>query len=212
MSWDFSSMIIKAADNINRGVENSTKAGDGNNGQTYQIEKSEGGSSAPSSGGVESIQVDNNPDNSGVESFNEKIQSLTNIGKDALGNLANQQGESETETEAETTSDERLKKIFNKEPDALKCFAKIDSIMFEYNNKAKKIHPDGENHVDDDVHYGVKAQDLAENPFTESVVSTDEKGFEQVDATELTMANTSVIAEMCRRLLIIEKVLGLEVK
>lgn len=210
MGWDFSSMIIKAADNINRGVENSTNAGDGNNGQTYQIEKSEGGSSAPSSGGVEPIQVDNNSDNSGVESFNEKIQSLTNFGKDALGNLANQQDEEESE--AETTSDERLKRIFNKDDDALKCFAQIDAIMFEYNNKAKEIHPDGENHVDDDTHYGVKAQDLKENPYTESAVSKDESGYLQVDATELTTANTAVIGEICRRLLIIEKVLGLEVK
>ena len=39
--WNaISNMIIKAADNMNRGVENAGEAGDGNNGQNYQISTS----------------------------------------------------------------------------------------------------------------------------------------------------------------------------
>lgn len=82
--------------------------------------------------------------------------------------------------------------------------------MFEYNEKAHEIHPDGENGIDNNTHYGVKAQDLANNPLTESAVSEDKNGFLQVDTNELTMANTSLLSEVCRRLLRIEKALGLE--
>lgn len=108
------------------------------------------------------------------------------------------------------TSDERLKRVFGTNEDAIKAFSKIDSIMFEYNEKAHEIHPDGEKGIDNDTHYGVKAQDLANNPLTESAVSEDENGFLQVDTNELTMANTSLLSEVCRRLLRIEKALGLE--
>ena len=37
--------IIKATDNMNRGVENASKAGEGNNGQSYQISQSDGNAS-----------------------------------------------------------------------------------------------------------------------------------------------------------------------
>ena len=60
------------------------------------------------------------------------------------------------------SSDERLKNIFGDNEDAIKAFAKINAIEFTYNDKAKEI-PNGEsNGVDDDKHFGVKAQELAE--------------------------------------------------
>ena len=110
------------------------------------------------------------------------------------------------------SSDERLKNIFGDNEDAIKAFAKINAIEFTYNDKAKEI-PNGEsNGVDDDKHFGVKAQELAENPLTESAVKKDPLSeYLEVDTKELTMANTAIISEICKRILIIEKVLGIKV-
>jgi hypothetical protein len=110
------------------------------------------------------------------------------------------------------SSDERLKNIFGDNEDAIKAFAKINAIEFTYNDKAKEI-PNGEsNGVDDDKHFGVKAQELAENPLTESAVKKDPLSeYLEVDTKELTMANTAIISEICKRILILEKVLGIKV-
>ena len=108
-------------------------------------------------------------------------------------------------------SDERLKNIFGEDEDAIKCFAKINAIKFTYNDKAKEIHPNEENGVDDDIHFGVKAQDLEKNPLTRSAVSEDASGYKQVDPAELTMANSAVISELCKRIEILEKILGVKV-
>lgn len=113
---------------------------------------------------------------------------------------------------ADAASDERLKRIFGDNEDAIKCFADINAIKFTYNDTAHDI-PGGEDKgVDNDPHYGVKAQELAENPLTESAVSKDPiSEYLQVDTKELTMANTAIISEICKRILIIEKVLGIKV-
>ena len=113
---------------------------------------------------------------------------------------------------ASAASDERLKNIFGENEDAIKCFARINAIEFTYNDKAKEI-PDGENKgIDDDAHYGVKAQELAENPFTESAVKKDPiSDYLTIDVKELTTANTAIISEICKRILVIEKVLGIKV-
>jgi hypothetical protein len=110
------------------------------------------------------------------------------------------------------SSDERLKNIFGDNEDAIKAFAKINAIEFTYNDKAKEI-PNGEsNGVDDDKHFGVKAQELAENPLTESAVKKDPLSeYLEIDTKELTMANTAIISEICKRILILEKVLGIKV-
>jgi hypothetical protein len=113
---------------------------------------------------------------------------------------------------ADAASDERLKRIFGDNEDAIKCFANINAIKFTYNDKAHDI-PGGEDKgIDDDPHYGVKAQELAENPLTQTAVSKDPiSEYLQVDTKELTMANTAIISEICKRILIIEKVLGIKV-
>ena len=113
---------------------------------------------------------------------------------------------------ADAASDERLKRIFGDDEDAIKCFANINAIKFTYNDKAHNI-PGGEDKgIDNDPHYGVKAQELAENPLTQTAVSKDPiSEYLQVDTKELTMANTAIISEICKRILIIEKVLGIKV-
>ena len=113
---------------------------------------------------------------------------------------------------ADAASDERLKRIFGDNEDAIKCFANINAIKFTYNDKAHDIPGSEEKGVDNDPHYGVKAQELAENPLTESAVSKDPiSEYLQVDTKELTMTNTAIISEICKRILIIEKVLGIKV-
>ena len=110
------------------------------------------------------------------------------------------------------SSDERLKNIFGDNEDAIKAFAKINAIEFTYNDKAREL-PNGEsNGVDDDKHFGVKAQELAENPLTQSAVKKDPLSeYLEIDTKELTMANTAIISEICKRILILEKVLGIKV-
>ena len=109
------------------------------------------------------------------------------------------------------SSDERLKNIFGDNEDIIKIFSKIDAIEFKYNDKAHET-PDAEEHgVDNDLHLGIKAQDLEKNPLTESAVSEDEHGHKIVDTKELTMANSAVISEICKRLEAIEKALGMKV-
>jgi hypothetical protein len=113
---------------------------------------------------------------------------------------------------ADAASDERLKRIFGDNEDAIKCFANINAIKFTYNDKAHDIPGGEEKGIDDDPHYGVKAQELAENPLTQTAVSKDPiSEYLQVDTKELTMANTAIISEICKRILIIEKVLGIKV-
>jgi hypothetical protein len=199
-----SNMIIKAADNMNRGVENASEAGEGNNGVDYSNVST--GSEGGSVGG--GYQKPEEQDTSGTQGVSNAISKIADAGKDALSNIGNNE---EEKKEDGTTSDERLKRIFGDNEDAIKAFAKLDSIKFTYNDKAKEIHPNEENGVDDDLHYGIKAQDLEKNPFTAAVVSKDPEGYKQIDPAELTAANTGVVAEICKRLLIIEKVLGIKV-
>ena len=112
----------------------------------------------------------------------------------------------------DAASDERLKNIFGENEDAIKCFARINAIKFTYNDKAKDIPGGEEKGIDDDAHYGIKAQELAENPLTESAVKRDPiSDYLTIDVKELTTANTAIISEICKRILIIEKILGIKV-
>ena len=127
---------------------------------------------------------------------------------EGAGDMAGDMGDA---ADAAGESDQRLKNIFGDDEDAIKAFAKIDAIKFVYNEKAHQIHPNGEHQVDYDPHYGVKAQDLAANPLTSSCVEKDENGYLCVNTPELTMANSAVISEICKRIEVIEKVLGIKV-
>lgn len=111
---------------------------------------------------------------------------------------------------SKTTSDERLKKIFCGNEDIVKLFGKIQSVDFKYKPEAKEVVPDAENlGVDGDEHIGILAQDLEKNPVTKAAVQ-EIGGVKTVDTKEMTMANSAVLAEVCRRLENIEKKLGVE--
>jgi hypothetical protein len=133
-------------------------------------------------------------------------------GADSGADMASSVDAGDMADAADAASDERLKRIFGDDEDAIKAFAEINAIQFTYNDKAHDI-PGGENKgIDDDPHYGVKAQELAENPLTQTAVKKDPLSeYLEVDTKELTMANTAIISEMCKRILIIEKVLGIKV-
>ena len=133
-------------------------------------------------------------------------------GGEGAGDMASNVDTGDMADAADAASDERLKRIFGDNEDAIKCFANINAIKFTYNNTAHDIPDSEDKGVDNDPHYGVKAQELAENPLTESAVSKDPiSEYLQVDTKELTMANTAIISEICKRILIIEKVLGIKV-
>lgn len=104
-------------------------------------------------------------------------------------------------------SDERLKKIFGDSCPS-ECFAKIHSYVFKYKPEVQEAFG-GVNGVDNDLHYGVMAQELEQNPYTASTVKEDPvTGFKSVDTAELTMANTAAISEIMRELQSIKQVVA----
>ncbi len=222
MMWNaISNMIIKAADNINRGAETASKTESGSNGQNYQTETSDvsGGSGGGSdiSGGYTAPEAQDT--SAASNATNNVTKAIDNIKGQVMNNIGGDKGDDENDKKEEvanavdgaTTSDERLKNIFGDNEDIIKVFAKINAIQFTYKDKAHNI-PDAENRgVDDDLHYGIKAQDLEKNPMTASAVVEDEMGNKLVDTKELTTINSAVISEICKRLEIIEKVLGIKV-
>ncbi len=108
--------------------------------------------------------------------------------------------------------EEQIKRVFSDNEDIIKVFSKIDAIQFKYNDKAQDV-PMGEAlGIDNDLHLGIKAQDLEKSPLTESMVKEDAEGNKEIDTKELTAANSAVISEICKRLEAIEKILGIEVR
>ena len=220
-------------------VSDAAKAGEGNNGVDYS--NLDSGSEGGEGGGIASVgsgyQKPSAQNTSGTSAVASNAGNIVSSGKDIVSSFANKdkgatpaEGEKDEEEEEDTKnavnmlgssgggmdfgsmSDERLKRIFGDNEDAIKAFSKIDSIKFEYNDKAKKLYPEGEKNVDSDPHYGVKAQDLKSNPYTASTVKEDpDTGYLNVNTQELTMANSAVISDICKRLLAIEKVLGIKV-
>lgn len=101
-------------------------------------------------------------------------------------------------------SDEQLKNksVFN--DDIIDLFSKINAYDFAYTDKAKDLYL-GNKGVDNDEHVGVMAQELQQNPITDSTVAKDENGYLSIDTKELTMADTAVLSDVCKRLLQVEE-------
>jgi len=165
--------------------------------------------------GEKNYQIDmNGGNNNGGMQIANYQKPQTSGGGDNSGAMIDAAGDviGKAVTSKMESSDERLKNIFGDNEDAIKVFADLDAIKFTYNDKAKEIPDSEEKGVDDDMHYGLKAQDLAKNPLTESAVKKDPlSDYLEVDTKELTMANTAIISEICKRILILEKVLGIKV-
>ena len=108
----------------------------------------------------------------------------------------------------EVVSDERLKDIFGSD-DVVSNFAKINAYEFKYKPKALKLYK-GTNGVDEGTNVGVMAQELEKNPVTENVVTENENGHKVLDTNKLTAANSAVLSDVCKRLINIERTLGIE--
>lgn len=104
-------------------------------------------------------------------------------------------------------SDERLKDIFGAD-DIVANFAKIKAYEFKYKPEALKLY-DEENGVDNGTNVGVMAQELEKNPVTENVVNENENGHKVLDTKKLTAANSAVLSDVCKRLINIERILGI---
>lgn len=130
-------------------------------------------------------------------------------GAGAAGSAGAAAGASAGAGAAAAASDERLKRVCGDNTDLIDLFSKIGSYEFNYNDKAKALNPNGENHVDDKRHVGVMAQELEKNPATNAVINTDKNGYKTVDTVQLTLTNTAVLADVCRRLEALEKQLGI---
>ena len=104
----------------------------------------------------------------------------------------------------EQVSDEQLKNksVFN--DDIIDLFSKINAYDFAYTDKAKDLYL-GNKGVDNDEHVGVMAQELQQNPITDSTVTKDENGYLSIDTKELTTADTAVLSDVCKRLLQVEE-------
>ena len=103
-------------------------------------------------------------------------------------------------------SDENLKEV-NPDIDILDDYSKIDAYAYRYNNKAHQLYGN-EKGVDNELHVGPMAQELASTKSTKAAVSKDPNGYEEVDVRKLTLSNTAAISELVRKVESLEKMLG----
>ena len=199
-------LISAAATAVKAKQDQKANASQGAGNYAVDMKTPDSGSQNAPSVKVDSYQPSGN--GGGGNNMSWVVDTAANVANKAI----NSKAEKENKEEEKVASDERLKNIFGDNEDAIKVFANLDAIKFTYNDKAKEIPDSEESGVDDDIHYGLKAQDLANNPLTESAVSKDPiSDYLKVDTKELTMANTAIISEICKRILIIEKVLRIKV-
>lgn len=119
--------------------------------------------------------------------------------KSEIGMVDKDTSDSEKRAIGMVTSDERLKAIFG-DFCPIDCFSRIHSYVFKYKPEVQQAMGN-QFGIDNDVHYGVMAQELEQNPFTRSTVHTDPvSGIKTVDTRELTMANTAAIADIMKEL------------
>lgn len=114
------------------------------------------------------------------------------------------------ENDKNALSDERCKRLFGENcGDMIDCISKLNSYVFEYNEKAKSIPGSESKGVDDDVHVGVLAQELASNPVTQSAVEEDPlSGYLTVDPKELAMTEMSILIQLAKRVKALEDKIG----
>ena len=121
-----------------------------------------------------------------------------------------QTAEKNDENDKNALSDERCKRLFGENcGDMIDCISKLNSYVFEYNEKAKSIPGSKSKGVDDDVHVGVLAQELASNPVTQSAVEEDPlSGYLTVDPKELAMTEMSILIQLAKRVKALEDKIG----
>lgn len=122
---------------------------------------------------------------------------------------SDQEVASTTESEKNTVSDERCKYgscLGEGGNDLLSAVAELNEYVYKYNDTAKEIPGAEEHGVDDEVHVGPIAQELAVNPATSGAVDEDPlSGFLTVDTKALSLAEMSILSSMAKRLLALEE-------
>lgn len=108
--------------------------------------------------------------------------------------------------ENQPVSDENLKEV-NPDIDILDDYSKIEAYAYRYNNKAHQLYGN-EKAVDDELHVGPMAQELASTKSTKAAVDKNADGYEEVDIRKLTLSNTAAISELVRKVESLEKMLG----
>ena len=101
---------------------------------------------------------------------------------------------------------EKIERLFQND-NAIKAFSDIDAYVYKYNQKAQDTYA-GEKGVDDEIHFGPIAQDLAKNPVTSGAVHRDESGYLTVDTRQLTLTNTAMISQLARKIEELEERIG----
>ncbi len=92
--------------------------------------------------------------------------------------------------------------MYGANDDLLKAFADIDSYLFKYK---KRFSEDPKYNADDNLHIGVMAQELKENPLTESAIVENDEGFLMVDTRQLTMTLCAIVANLSKKIIEIEE-------
>ena len=129
---------------------------------------------------------------------NEKPQNL-------LGQIIGGLGNKAADTINSITSDETSKEDIQEAGGIIPEFAEIDAFLYRYKPEAQAEYS-GTGKVNDQQNFGVMAQDLQQNPLTQSTVIEDENGKLAVDGSRLATVNTAVISELCRKVMELESI------
>lgn len=98
---------------------------------------------------------------------------------------------------ASVLSDERMKDIQDRTDNLSKLVENIDLYDYKYTDEAQKEYPE---ETDDKEKVGVMAQELENNPVTESSVKEDENGIKHVDTKQLSLQAIGLISDLSKRL------------
>ncbi len=82
-------------------------------------------------------------------------------------------------------------------------FSKINAYLFKYKPEVQKEYNDTMG-VDDETHVGVIAQELLNNPITESVVETDGE-YLDIDTAKLCTVLTAVCSDLAKEIVEIKQ-------
>lgn len=172
---------------------------------------------APSDAIISNAEQISNNQSETVDSAEQQNNALSTFmaldlskGKTEKKDSSAQTTEKNDENDKNALSDERCKRLFGENcGDMIDCISKLNSYVFEYNEKAKSIPGSESKGVDDDVHVGVLAQELASNPVTQSAVEEDPlSGYLTVDPKELAMTEMSILIQLAKRVKALEDKIG----
>lgn len=88
------------------------------------------------------------------------------------------------------------------------CLDGINSYLFRYKPEYQKEYND-KGLTDDKLHLGCMAQELEENPLTESAVVENEDGIKTVDTRQVAMIDLALITDINNRLKRLEEKVGI---